>query len=546
MSIKSIVITGGVVIFSLLFVKFGLLRGNSKKRFYIENLGAVVPTLNPHNMSDASSFRVGSDLYEGLVSYNQDCELVVAGAYNYEIINDWKTYIFHLRNNAKWSNGDPVTAEDYVYSYKRAVTPETIATSYIECMDDIVNAKSIKQGNLNSNELGVYADDKYTLRIELERPNFEFIYYLTLPVFLPVNKNNIEKNGRSSFTSPSTTVCNGAYILKKWDKSSKVELEKNKNYWDNANVNIENVRFLMVTDGYVDLNAFRSGSVHMTGSNLPPIKPEEYRREFGSKYKLFKTLVQNFFVFNLKNSKFSDIRVRKALSMALDRDILVKTILLTSSPSYLAIPEDIYGGEFERDIDAIAEYNWVKLTMDRRIEKAKILLSEAGYSIGNKLNIELYSFAGDNNRRVLEAVKDMYEKSFGGVVVCTLKFDDWKTFLDETDKGRFDIMSIGWAADYNLPSNFSMLYTTGNTGNHGFYSNESYDNLYHDSLVSSSVEEYLLKQHQLNKIVSNEYTRIPFAIGLTCKLVSDDIEGFKTERNVLHKYSTKDLKFKTN
>ena len=107
-------------------------------------------------------------------------------------------------------------------------------------------------------------------------------------------------------------------------------------------------------------------------------------------------------------------------------------------------------------------------------------------------------------------------------------------------------MSIGWAADYNLPSNFSMLYTTGNTGNHGFYSNEAYDNLYYDSLVSSSVEEYLLKQHQLNKIVSNEYTRIPFAIGLTCKLVSDDIEGFKTEKNVLHKYSTKDLKFKTN
>ena len=544
MSIKSIVITVCVIVLSALIVKFGFLKGNVKKKFYIENIQGTIPSLNPHNMADYASFRVAADIYEGLVAYDQDGRIVLTGAYKYDVVNDGKTYIFSLRNNAKWSNGDPVTAEDYVYSYRRAVTPETVATGYSENMDVILNAKAIKQGNLDSSELGVYADDKYTLRIELEEANFEFIYYLTLPVFLPLNKNNVEKNGKSAFTSPSTTVCNGAYILKKWDKTSKLEIEKNKNYWDKDNVNIENARFLMITDGSTDLNAFRAGNIHMTGYNLPSITPAEYRKEFGNKYRLFKTLVQTYYVFNLKKNKFSDIRVRKALSMALDRETLVKTISLTSSPSYLAIPEDVYHGEFKNDIDSIDEYSWVKLTMDRRIEKAKALLAEAGYSRSNKLVIEIYSYTNESNKKTLEAVKDMYEQSFDGVVVCNLKFDDWKTFLDNILKGQFDIMGIGWAADYNLPSNFSMLYTTGNTGNHGFYSNEVYDNLYFDSLHSSSISEYLLKQHQLNKMVSSEYTRIPVTIGLTGKLVSDEIEGFKTENNVLHKYSTKDLRFK--
>jgi oligopeptide transport system substrate-binding protein len=191
---------------------------------YIENIGSDIPTLNPHNCSDISSNRVMLDIYEGLVDYDQDLNIVSTGCKSYEIQNENKTFIFHLRENAKWSNGDAITADDYVYSYRRAVDPNTLAQVYIEQMYDIVNAKEIINGNINKEELGVYADDKYTLRIELENPNSEFIYYLTLPIFLPVYRPNIEKYGISTFAKVDNIVCNGPYMMKSFIHNSHVIL----------------------------------------------------------------------------------------------------------------------------------------------------------------------------------------------------------------------------------------------------------------------------------------------------------------------------------
>lgn len=535
--IKKVVIDVALVIIVALIVwKVFIGKDKVKRKTLIENLGNNVPSLNPHSLDDLPGMRICNDIYEGLVSYNQMGEIELTGATKYEISSDLKTYTFYLNEKAKWTNGDPVVADDYVYSYRRALKS---AKSYGDLLYPIKNAKDIKKGNMNETELGVYSDGKYKLTIELEEPNSEFIHYMTLPVFLPVNRKNFAKN-KIGFSSVKDIISNGPYKLKKWINNDRIEVEKSDSYWDKDNVHIDKVVFLMITDSTVDLNAFKCGQVDITFYNLPPIESKDYIKEFGNKFKKYSVLAQDKLVFNLKNPKFEDIKVRKALSMALDRDKLNEIVFKDSRPSYLVIPENMQNGKFENDIKNLDSYKWVNNSVEERVMEAQNMLKSIGYSANNKLVIEIYTYTNDQQKKCLETIKDMYESAFEGIVECNLRFDDWATFQDNYHKGDFDIISIGWLADYNLPSNFSMLYTTGNVGNHGFFSEKTYDDLYYKSIMLSP-NEYNNFQHLLNAIASSEFITIPYSVRTNRRLVSDRVIGFTPEKNLLDRYRTKDM-----
>ena len=540
---KKIIMGLILVVCSYFFYKFFINSKKNNKKIYIENLGSDVKTLNPLYISDGTSFRVSFDIYEGLISYNQKGEIKCDGCKSYEVLNDNKTYIFHLRENAKWSNGDNVTAEDYVYSLRRAVDPITTATDYLSCLFDIKNAKAIIEGSLNKEELGVYADDKYTLRIELENSNFEFLDYVTIPIFLPMHKPTVDKYGLSAFSKPEAIMYNGPYKIQSWVPNNNMVLVKNENYWDKKNVSIEKVKFLMITDGSVDLNTFRTKNEHMTYYNIPNREKSEYVKEFGNKYKNYNMLCQYKIVFNLNNHKYSDIRVRKAFNLAMDRDKLCYKVIKSAVPSYSVIHEDIYNGEFKNDITNLEEYSWMKLSMNERNEMARELLKEAGYSKENPLKIELSLRSDEFHKNIGSSIQDIYNKAFDGLVVLELVFNDLSTHLNIVSKNQFDMTVLRWIADYNLPSNYTMLLVSDNSLNFGKYSNSELDNLYYDSLVCSK-DEYLEKQHEVVKIAALEYPIVPFALTTRQKLVSDEIEGFDCENNILDRYSTKDLKFK--
>ena len=510
-------------------------KGNDKN-VYIENLCTDIPTLNPHNCSDLSSIRVMLDIYEGLVDYDMDLNIIPSGCKNYEVKNENRTYIFHLRENAKWSNGDNVTAEDYVYSLRRAVDTKTLAQVYIEQLFDIVNAKEIINGSLNKEELGVYADDKYTLRIELENSNSEFIYYLTLPIYFPVYKNNVEKYGLSAFSKVDNIICNGPYKMKSWVHNSHAFLEKNNNYWDKDNVKIEKVKFLMINDGTTDLNTFKTNNEHMTGYGLPNMDKEKYIKEFGSQYYIDDMLTQSFLVINLNKEKFKDINVRKALTIALDREKLFKITKGQGSPSYSVIPENMSNGIYKDDIKDFEGFEWLNMSIQERNKLAQDLLIQAGYSKENPLVIDIYFPSGDKNKIVSTALQDIFNTAFEGILVCNLSFNDWATYLANCKKGEYDICNVNWGADYATPSNYTMLYLSSNTQT--CCNNEDFDYNYYESMKVNA-DDYIDYQKRCNKIATELYTTIPYQLQKRARLVKSNVKGYKV--NPLDRYKTKQL-----
>ena len=532
------------VICIFLSYKFIFKSNNNGKNVFIENLGSDVKSLHPHIFEDGTSFRVSFDIYEGLIKYDQSGNLINGVCESYEISEDKKTYTFKIRENAKWSNGDNVTADDFVYSLRRAITPATSATGYLSYLFDIKNAKSISEGSLNNEELGVFADDKLTLRIELENANAEFIHYLTLPVYLPIHKPTIEKYGLSTFSKPEAIVGNGPYKIVSWIHNDNMILEKNENYWDKNNVSIEKVKFLMILDGSVDLNTFRTKNEHLTYYNIPTRDKNDYIKEFGSKFINYNILCQYKLDINFNNEKFTDVRVRKALNIALNRE-KVCSVVKTATPSYSVVHEDIYNGEFKNDIKDIEDYSWIDMSIEERYKLARELLMECGYTKENPLKIEILSKSDEFHKNICNSIQDIYSKAFDGLVKCTLLFNDPQTFYAMFNKGQFELVLSRWIADFNLPSNFTFLYITNSNMNKAKYSNNEVDTLYYDSL-KSEFSEYLEKQHELIKVAALDYPTVPIALFSHNKLCSDKIIGLEYEKNVLDRYSTKDIKFKKN
>jgi len=527
-------LTGILSIFIVIFGVIIFKKGGNNNKVYIENLGADIPTLNPHNCSDLASGRVMLDIYEGLVDYDQDLNIVPTGCKNYEIQNENKTFIFHLRENAKWSNGDDVTADDYVYSLRRCLNPNTLCQSFLLQLFDIKNAKAISKGELNVEELGVYADDKYTLRIELENPNSEFIYYVTLPNYYPVHKKSVERYGLTAFSKVENIVSNGPYIVTSWVANSNITLHKNDKYWDKDNVKISDVKFLMISDGSVDLNTFRTGNEDMTSYALPRKSIEEYKKEFGDQCQVYDVLCQHRIVFNLNKEKYQDINVRKAFSIALDREKIVKS-LITCSPSYTIIPENTSNGIFKDDAKDFEEFDWINKDINERNKLAQDLIRQAGYSKENPLTIDIYFFSNDDMKKMASTLQDIFTRAFDGLVICTLSFDHWSTYLSNITKGNFDIAWSCWLADYNIPSSLSILYYSENDNNYGSYKDDEFDYYFKLSLTSNK-EDYISYQKRCNKIATQSFCAIPFSIDKRIRLKKSNIKGFKT--NVLDRIKT--------
>ena len=544
MKIKSLYYLFGSIVLCGLILFIKKRNSSSYKKMLIENIGADVPTLHPHKIDDGVSWRVSNDIYEGLVEYDHDFKLVLSGAESYTVSDDNKTYIFNLRKDAKWANGDDVTAEDYVFSLRLCVNPLTLGQSYLENVLVIKNAAKIVKGNINPSELGVYADSKYVLRFELESPNCEFLDYLTLPIFLPIHKATYDKFGLSTFASIDGIVGNGPYKIVSWVRNNYMVLIKNDNYWNKDNINIERIKFLMIEDGATDLNTFRTGHEHISNINIPIMSKADYEKEFGDKYKRNNVLYQLRLLFNFKNEKFSDIRVRKALYIGTNRNKISKVVLKDATPAYTIVHEEISNNEFKDDINNFTEFDWMKMDSTELQSYACDLLRQAGYSEKNPLKITLLSDSGSFFKNISTALQANFNDDFKGLVVCKVEFVDWKTFLDRMSKMQYEIINTRWICDYNLPSNFTSLYIGNSQTNYSAYKNPKYDFLYYGSIVSPDKDTYFKFQHECNKIATCEFASIPYSLFYYQRLVSDEIDGYYTNNNILGRYSTKYVRFK--
>jgi oligopeptide transport system substrate-binding protein len=476
-------------------------------------------TLDPHKTSTVSEAHLLRDLFEGLVIHDMKGEVVPGVAESWTMSPDGKTYTFKLRANAKWSNGDPVTASDFVFSLRRMVNPETGA-KYANILYPILNAEKInKAAEKRLEDLGVTALDERTLEIKLERATPYFLELLTHQTGLPVHPASVQKFG-SDFVKPENWVSNGAYVLKESVPNSHIKLTKNPAFHDAANVKIDTVIYYPSPDLAAAARRFQAGELHMT-TDIPADQIKQLREKLGDQVKVAPYLGTYFLIINTAKKPFDDIRVRQALSMVIDREFIADEIWGgTMLPAYGVIPPNIgnYGQAAEADFKNASPLE--------REDKAKKLLTEAGFGPNMPLRVQLRYNTTDNNRRTAIAIAEQWKAI--GVETSFINTDGKTHFAFLRDGGDFDIARYGWIGDYSDPQNFLFLFQSDNTGfNSGKYNNPTFDALMKQGAEEVDLAKRAALLREADSILAREVPWIPVLYYSSKNLVSPKLAGFR-------------------
>ncbi len=482
-----------------------------EKGCLVENINTDMTSLHPHLLQDFSKMRVLDDIFEGLVTYNQKGEIVPGCAKSWDVLNEGKTYIFHLRENARWSNGDKLTAEDFVFSLSR----------------------SFKDLNLR-------ALDKHTLEIRLEKPNNILLNYLCLALGLPLHRPSVEKFGRYYCSTPEKTVCNGAYLPTSFVHNGHIALQKNPYYWDEKNVRIEKVRFVMLKDAQTDMQAFNSGSIDITYRSLPTRGLNFYQQKYGDELHMYSTISQDLLLFNLSNEKFSETNVRKALAMAINKELYVDKIIKFGNLSCNPIPE-LFGPEFREIYEKMPEYRWTKEKFDKRAIDAFWLLDEF-YTVEKPLHVRILYPISTFYKNLAEFIQNSWRKVFKGAVEVNIEAKTEKDLLERLQQGTFEICLYQKQGYLAAPINFTSHYVSDDVNNFSRYQNPDYDKIFSEALEKEE-KDFLQDQLALSKILLQDFVAIPLFNLPVMKLINKDVSGFDGGKNILNRYKTKDLYF---
>ncbi|WP_027697342.1 ABC transporter substrate-binding protein [Vibrio litoralis] len=503
----------------------------AEKQELVKGNGAEVASIDPQKTEGVPESNVIRDLFEGLVNQDADGNVVPGVAESWET-QDNKTFIFHLRKDAKWSNGDPVTADDFVFTFQRAVDPATASPYawYLE-MTTMKNAAQIISGKADKSTLGVKAIDANTLEVSLESAVPYFVKMMGHTTVKPVNKKVLEKWG-DQWTKPEHFVSNGAYVLDSWVLNERMVLVRNKNYWDNDSTVINQVTYLPIESQNAEMNRFLAGELDMT-DELPNEQFKRLQKEHPEDVKVVGNLCSYYYGFNNSKPPFDDARVRQALSYTIDRDVMTRILLgQGQKPAYFLTPE--ITADFH---PTMPEYGtW---TQKQRNEKAKQLLEEAGYNKSNPLKFKLLYNTDDNHKKNAVAIASMWKKSLGAVDV-TLENQEWKTYLDTRRQGNFDVTRAGWCGDYNEASAFLSLMQSNNSSNDPRYHSKEYDAVMEKALNSTSGEERADLYAEAEKLLARDMPIAPIFQYVKARLVSPLVGGFPMN-NAEDKIYTKDL-----
>jgi len=500
------------------------------KQELVRGNGTEVASLDPHKTEGVPESHVIRDLLEGLVNQDADGKTIPGVATSWET-TDNKTFIFHLRKDAKWSNGDPVTAEDFVYSFKRAVEPATASPYgwYLE-MTNMVNAAEILAGKADKETLGAKALDAHTLEIQLTTPVPYFVMMMGHTTVKPVHKATVEKFG-DKWTKPENFVGNGAFVMDKWVVNERIELVPNENYWDNSNTVLTKVTYLPIENQVAEMNRFLSGEISLT-NELPNEHFKRLQKNHAESVSVSGNLCSYYYGFNTQKAPFSDTRVRQALSYAIDRDVITKFILgQGQKPAYFLTPEIV--ADFDPTVPAYGEMN-----QKERIAAAKALLAEAGFTEDNPLKFTLLYNTSENHKKIAAAIQSMWKKSLG--VDVELENQEWKTYLDSRRQGDFDVTRAGWCGDYNEASSFLSLMQSNNGSNDPKYNSKDYDETMHKALVSTSDAERNALYAEAEVLLAKDMPIAPIYQYVRARLVNPNVGGFPTN-NAEDKIFSKDL-----
>ncbi len=502
----------------------------AEEQILFRDNGGEPQTLDPHIAEGIPSNRILRDLFEGLTAESPEGHIIPGAAMRWNISRDGKTYTFYLRRDAYWSNGDPVTAEDFVYGLRRSANPAT-ASNNAEVLLPIANAAEVLAGQLPLSELGVTALDEYTLQINMSGPTPYFLGLLNHPSTYPVHKASVHEHG-PSFSRPGNLVSNGAYVLKDWVLRSRIELVRNEHYWDADNVVLEQVNYYPYRDQSTALKQFRAEKLHWT-DGVPANQFIWLQKKYPDELVISPWLGSYYFGFNLEREPFiENPELRLALALAVNRDLITNRVTQFGElPSYNLVPPGI--------LDYVSPLpEWAGWTQVKRNFEAKRLYANAGYTEDKPLRFEIRYNTGENNKKMALAVASLWKQVLG--VQATLVNEETKVFLqNRRQKVLTQVFRAGWIGDYADAYSFLNLFRTGNGLNDYGYSNPMYDSLL-DEIADERIPSRRRRlMYEAERILQVDLPFIPVYTYVKKRMVSPRLKGWAN--NVLDHHYSKDM-----
>lgn len=480
------------------------------------NNGTEVASLDPHKTEGVPESDVITNLLEGLITTDSAGQLVPGVAQSWD--RQQNVWTFTLRPEARWSNGEPVTAQDFVYSWQRLADPKTASpyASYLQYAH-IANVDEVIAGRLPPAALGVKALDARRFQVTLSQPVPWFTAMLAHTALKPVYRPTIEQWG-DKWTRPEHYVGNGAFTLNNWVVNEKITLKRNPQYWDNAHTVIETVTFLPISSETSDINRYRSGGVDITNSAIPPELFLMLKKDLGSQVRVSPYLCTFYYELNNQRAPFNDARVRAAVKLTLDRQIIAEKVMGQGQiPAFSLTPPYIDGVHFSAPA-------WFRLTQAERNAQAKQLLAQAGYGEQKPLSFTLLYNTSDQNKKQAIAAASMWKKNLGANV--TLQNQEWKTMLNTRHEGNYDVARATWCADYNEPSTFLNMMLSDASTNTGFYRSPAFDALIAQSLNAADAKQRAALYQQAEAQLDKDSALVPVYYRVSVRLVKPWVGGY--------------------
>ncbi|KAA1193544.1 ABC transporter substrate-binding protein [Photorhabdus heterorhabditis] len=479
--------------------------------------GVEVASLDPHKVEGVPETNIILNLLEGLVSTGPEGEIVPAVASHWENQGD-TVWTFYLRDNAKWSDGTPVTAHDFEYSWQRLADPNVgspyasyLQYAYVENIDDVLKGKK------SPDQLGVKALDDHRLQVILTHPVPYFVNMLSHTAMKPVKKDIVEKFG-NKWTLPENYVGNGAYRLKEWVVNERIVLERNPQYWNNEKTVIEQATLLPLQSETSGINRYRSGEINITNNAIPPNLYQKMKKDISDQVRVSPYLCTFYYEINNKKPPFTDVRVREAVKLSLDRDIIARKIMGQGQiPAYGFTPTFIGGGDFSKP-------EWANWTQEQRNKRARELLAQAGFNQANPLKFTLLYNTSDQNKQQAIAAASMWKKNLGADVI--LQNQEWKTSLESRHEGNYEVTRATWCADYNEPTAFLNMLLSSSSNNTTFYQNKNFDDYLEQALITKDAVERKKLYQQAEFQLDKDSVLIPVYYRVSVRLVSPSVGGF--------------------
>ncbi|MDO4441234.1 MAG: ABC transporter substrate-binding protein [Moraxella sp.] len=497
------------------------------------NNSAEPESLDPHKVSGVPESDLIRQMLVGLTSTDADGKTVPGMALEWSS-EDNKVWIFKLRD-ANWSNGEPVTAHDFVYSFRRVVDPATASpyATYLAGLK-VLNAEAIVDGKAKPDTLGVEAIDDKTLKVTLTQPTPYFPDAMMHTSVKPVHQKTVETLG-DKWTNVGNFVGNGPYILQDWRVNERIVLKRSPSYFDDAKTTINEVTFLAIPQDTVDVQRFKAGEVDITASSIPPTQFEQLKKELGDQVVVQPRLCTYYYEFNHTKAPFNDARVRKALSLTMRRDTITDSILRQGqTPAYQFTPEAINGAKSYAP-------EWKSWDDAKRTEEAKRLLNEAGYNESNPLKFELLYNTNEQHKTLAVAVASFWKDSLGFVDV-SLNNQEWKTYLDTRRNQKHDLARGAWCADYNEQSTFLNTLRSTDSNNNGKYNNPAFDQLLDTAFEAGITDAARADIYEKAEAMLDADSAGIFVYQyVSPRLIKPYVQGFSS-KDPMNQYHVKDLK----